>query len=881
MLRKSFLLLFLFVQSLFAQGQAYIEKRGNEIAIGNPYIERVIGLSPKDFGTLKIINKLSGHTYRVRDDVFALRIVFSGLGPAPGADQNGENDVILTAKDFRFDGYKESELYAGGKKLTLDFTFDWEMTDFHLAVNYEIDTSRFSMRKWIDLSDSSFGIQFLDRIYVESMSIEGADYSDGKFGQPVLNKDIFLGVEYPTVENIVDGNTIRIGYVVGKEIKSEPYTSHRSIIGVSPSVDKLEQTFLDYVDGIKVDGTRPYLLYNSWYDLRNPAITRDSSGIMTEQTVLTTISSFREHLYDDYHIKLDGFVLDDAWDNYKSLWGIDSSRFPHGFTPFVNALSGMSTRLGLWASPFCGYSNRDIRVNWAASHGYEKTGDFLCFAGKKYGSAFKEIMDDYARQYELGYFKWDGFLLSCNEPDHGHLPGLYSREANVSAYIDIMKSVRKINPEIFLNITSGTWLSPWWLKYADCIWMQGEDYGYQESVPSLNERDKAITYKDAVLWDDYQKLHLLFPMSSLMTHGIIKGRFNLLGGANESLDSFGDEVMMYFGRGVMMWELYISPELLSPGEWKDIASAVKWAKENKDVLDKTKMVLGNPEKGEVYGYVHFTKAKGIILLRNPNIQKQGVNLRLTEDLGDLDPRTEYYVKINYPYSLVLPKRVKVGGTLSLDLNGYEVLEAELIPSDKIQADLPVGIRYDIENGKLVVFGEQGKRQVIMSVSNKNLGSVEFGNDAGRVNCKSEFQLEGDDSILVDHSVIDVPPIYNNARFGILYQPETKLGDSAQPEFKIKVNGDDKTVFVEKGDGSWFWVTSDLSAGRDSVYLSIGLHKGVKGNVGLWLEAERTLVSRVIEGVVVTKSELEPAQPFPGSVRRELIPLSHYRSESGE
>lgn len=88
------------------------------------------------------------------------------------------------------------------------------------------------MRKWIDLSDSSSGIQFLDRIYVESMTFDKAHFTDGKFGQPVLNDDIFLGVEYPTVENEIHWKSLRIGYVVGREVKKDPYLSHKSIIGI-------------------------------------------------------------------------------------------------------------------------------------------------------------------------------------------------------------------------------------------------------------------------------------------------------------------------------------------------------------------------------------------------------------------------------------------------------------------------------------------------------------------------------------------------------------------------------------------------------------------------------------------------------------------------
>ena len=332
---------------------------------------------------------------------------------------------------------------------------------------------------------------------------------------------------------------------------------------------------------------------------------------------LSRIDSFRNICLTNIVLQLDAFILDEGWDNFNSIWGIDSSRFPNGFKAYRMHLTSMNTDLGMWASPFGGYEYRDKREQWAANNGYETTGDFLCFAGTKYKAAMETAMANFAKDYKVGYFKWDGFLLTCNEPDHGHLPGIYSREAFVSTYINMMDSVRKINPNIFLNITSGTWLSPWWLKYADCIWMQGADYAYAEDVPCINDRDKAISYKDEVLWDDYNNQHLLFPMSSIMTHGIIKGRLNLLGGKDESLESFSNEVMMYFGRGVMMWELYLSPELLLDNEWNAIASSVNWAKANKEVLEKTKMILGDPLKLEPYGYFHIVKEKGIILLRNP------------------------------------------------------------------------------------------------------------------------------------------------------------------------------------------------------------------------------------------------------------------------
>lgn len=872
MFKNTIIILALAITSMLAQNKAFIKKDGNHISIGNNYIERVINISPRDVGTIQIKNRISGKIYNVKSDEFVLRVVFSGVGPAYSKEQNGENPVNLTAKDFKFTGYKENELEGGGKLLTLSFNFDYDVTNYYLNVKYEVYPNNFYMRKWIEVSDSSYGIDFLDKLDVESMSFDKKDFSHGQFGQPVFNDDIFMGVEYPTVENKITGNKIQIGYIVGKEIKKDIYKSHTSVLGASSSPVKLEQTFMDYVDQIKINGTHPYLLYNSWYDFRNPAIVTDSASIMNEKNVLDRIETFKKFMYDKYNIALNAFVLDDGWDNYKSMWGIDSTRFPHGFTPLVNALKSMHTSLGLWASPFCGYSNRDIRVNWGAAHGYEKVGDFLCFAGTKYGAAYKNVMDKYTKEYNVGYFKWDGFLLSCNEPDHGHLPGIYSREANVSTYIKIINSVRKINPKIYINITTGTWLSPWWLKYADCIWMQGADYAYAEEVPSINDRDKSITYRDAVLWDDLQKQHLLFPMSSLMTHGIIKGRLNFLGGKNESLDSFSNEVMMYFGRGVMMWELYVSPDLLSNNEWDAIASSIKWAKANKDVLEKTKMILGNPLKRETYGYIHFNKDKGILLLRNPDVEARQTKIKLTPDLGDIDPSAKYFVKIIYPYNMILPNSVKINQELNIRLDGYEVLTAELIPANEIDKSLPVGIKYSIDKNGLTVYGTPDQKENIISTESKKLSDVNFQAVNGKLEFHENSPIVNNSKTFESKAEINIPSNYEHAKFGFLLEPDTNLQNDSKPEMNIEVNGEAQKLRIEEENGKWFWVLADLKSGKNVVNYKIKFKDNVKGKISSWIFADEKLSGKEIKTGSFNYQEILPAKPYPANIQKIIISI---------
>ncbi|MDR3628525.1 MAG: alpha-galactosidase [Ignavibacteriaceae bacterium] len=860
---------FIMTSVLTAQNTAYIKKDGEQIKIGNRFIERVINTSAKNVGTIKIENKVSGQNYDVKSDEYALQIVSAGGGPAYGKEQHGDNPVILTAKDFKYTDFKESELENGGKKLTLNFHFSHEVEDFYLNINYTVFPGDFYMRKWIEVSDSSYGVQFLDKIYVESMTFSIKDFSRAQFGQPVFNKDIFLGVEYPTVFNEIDGNKVRCGYVVGENIKKDAYVSNTSIIGISPSSVKLEQTFMEYVDKIKINGTRPYLLYNSWYDFRNPAVVNDSESVMNEKSVLARIDTFKKYMTDKYNITLDAFVLDDGWDKYQSMWGIDSSRFPNGFKPFTSALANTHTGLGMWSSPFCGYDHRDIRVKWGFEHGYEKVGDFLCFAGTNYKAAFKKAFVDYTKEYNIGYYKWDGFPLACNELNHGHLPGVYSREAYVSTYIDIMNSVRKVNPNIFLNITTGTWLSPWWLKYADCIWMQGADWAYSEEVPSLNDRDKSITYRDAVLWDDLQKQQLLFPMSSLMTHGIIKGRLNFLGGKDELLDSFTNEIMMYFGRGVMMWELYVSPDLLSDNEWNAIASSIKWAKANKDVLEKTKMILGEPLKREPYGYIHLTNDKGILLLRNPNVDMKEVKIKLSPDLGEVNESEKYFVKIIYPYNMILPNPVGINQEIKVNLDGYEVLTAELIPSNKIDKNLPVGIRYSVNNNNLIVYGEPAN---IKTVGSKIIGTAKTKGSVSKIMFDKNTQAINKGNVYESNVNVNIPSGYNNTKFAFLLEPDTKLQKELKPDMEINVNGVSEKLQVEEENGKWFWALTDLKQGENKVSYKISFKSKTNGKISSWIIADKELKATEIKSISVTNEQILPAKPYAENIQKVLISI---------
>jgi len=862
---------------LYSQNTAsYIKADGNTVRIGNSSIERVITISPEFKGTTEITNKLSGIKYNVHSDEFELHIIWGGTDHAFGKMQNGENPAGLTAKDFKYIGYDKTEKTGGVEELSLNFQMKSNHEDILLSVKYEVYPDKPCMRKWIELADNEYGLHFLDRIEIESISFEKSDFSHGAFGQPVFNKDVFIGVEYPTVENNILGSSLKCGYVVGQSVKKDAYISHSSVMGVSGSEKKLENAFMKYVEDIKVNGTRQFLLYNSWYDIRNPEdidVKNNPASTMSIDNIKARANEFKNLFVDKYSIHLDAFVLDDGWDNINSYWDIDTSRFPAGFSPIMPSLSKLNTGLGLWSSPFGGYTNRKVRSKWAKDNGYETTDDFICFSGIRGKVKYKEQMVNLTKKYNIGYFKWDGFLLACNETGHGHLPGIYSREANVSNYIDVMNAVRKVNPNIYLNITTGTWLSPWWLQYADCIWMQGLDYAYAEDVPCVYERDKSITYKDAILWDNYQNQHLLFPMSSLMTHGIIKGQLALIGGEKEEPEAFANDVMMYFGRGVMMCELYLTPSLLSDSNWNSIASTIEWAKENKAVLENTKMILGNPLKREPYGYIHESSKKGILLLRNPDVCDKTVKIKISDFNGDLNPSDKYYVKIIYPYNLIMPDMISTDKEFSIKLNGYEVLAAEIISKDEINKNLPAGIKYELDEGILNVFGNSDSNVKVKALNGKTIGEAGYTVPVSGIKFSKNNLVINKDGNYETQIEINLSKQYKNPKLGLLLEPGEKLAKDSIPEFQVTINGESKKLKTEEENGKWFWVLTDLTVGKNNVSYKVKFKRETKCKISTWIFSDYELKKTTLGRIPGNNEELLPAKPYSGNIQKLIVPIS--------
>ncbi len=646
------------------------------------------------------------------DGGFAWEVVWNSWR-SPGLAHNSDNPVLVDHRGFVYTGHDKQDdglvIHLRDDDLQLEADVTWRLAN-----------GDFFIRRLVTLRDPKERGHRLLRAFGRRGAIHDSSslVKKGEYGQPVAftvqDGGAFLGTEWPAATNTMVPAGCGAFKLECYEDLEIPVTKDGAsgawtIAAVTPQ-PYVRLWFDRYLDDIRVAPLKPYLLYNSWYDLRSrdyvkEHLTGEERDVMTSANILRVARDFQTKFCGPYSIPLDAFVLDDGWDIYESDWQLRGPEFPGGLHHVDDELQKMGTTLGIWFGPTGGYSYRQRRIDWMQQHGYEVTANnMLCVGGAKYHDLLKRRNLDLIREHGVGYFKWDGVQFACNAEGHGHPIGLASRRAVLENVIDLSRTMREANPDIYLNITSGTWLSPWWLMIANQIWMQGYDYGYAD-VPSLTDRDAAMTYRDHVLYDDFAAQDCWFPLSNLMTHGIIKGYLERLGGEVDPLDKFTDDVVLYFARGVSMWELYVSPNLLTDGEFQAIAETVRWAKDRFAILQHTVMIGGEPAEGAAYGYAHYLGERGIIAARNPGLEKTTLTVVLEAGHGLAPSAVDLIALRTYPTIGADATRYAAGDTLRITLRPCETQIIEVMPAAECPWPLVAGMDLDFmrQDGPDLVF----------------------------------------------------------------------------------------------------------------------------------------------------------------------------------
>lgn len=515
-------------------------------------------------------------------------------------------------------------------------------------------------------------------------------------GSPVVARTFFFGAEHPMSKSRLldeDANAgtprFKCAYDTHAVLAPAQPCQFRSVAGVVPA-GQLRRGFLHYLERERVQPYRPLLHYNNGFEIGFEYWARKLFGApgdaeafrrKEQQVWLDAIEVFGRELVTKRGVVLDSFAHDFQWDDENLVWQFHEG-YPDGFHPAQQAAARFGSHLGVWLSPFGGYPCKKYRLESGRKQGFLTTRMGLTLACPNYAARFEAACQGLLK-YGVNYFKFDGFGAGNNQT------GALDYASDVDGLLNVIVHLRRTKPDIFINPSTGSWPSPFWLFYADSIWRQGHDTNV-EGKGSV--RQKWITYRDGQIKAGTLARGPLYPVNSLMIHGVY---------INHSAVSFKGspydpknprptydeqeiiaEIRSFFATGTNLQELYIATDLMTVAMWDALAEAAKWSRANTDVLVDTHSIGGDPAKGEVYGWASWSRRKGVLSLRNPSDQPATFALDLAEAFElPADERPAYFLKSPWVKdAAAVPIRVAPGQRHTFELRPFEVAIFDATPT---------------------------------------------------------------------------------------------------------------------------------------------------------------------------------------------------------
>jgi hypothetical protein len=163
---------------------------------------------------------------------------------------------------------------------------------------------------------------------------------------------------------------------------------------------------------------------------------------------------------------------------------------------------------------------------------------------------------------------------------------------------------------------------------------------------------------------------------------------------------------------------------------------LKWTDDHKEVLKRTRTILGQPAVGHVDGTAAIVRDRGFVFLFNPNYKALPVEIKWDTGVG-LEPNAGFVLRELYPERNKLignpGKGIwKYGDVLSVNLDGTSATVLELVPAAELEKKtLVFGVGSDssnpvetrLDNGRLRIdhaMGEAGSKGEVSVLLNREL-----------------------------------------------------------------------------------------------------------------------------------------------------------------
>ncbi|MHB1456009.1 MAG: NPCBM/NEW2 domain-containing protein [Armatimonadota bacterium] len=746
---------------------------------------------------------------------------------------------IFTINDISTPGnvkpLKTSGSIGNGKGLSVDFAPIplGDSAKLEVKLHLKWSAKEGILRKWAEYRIiGTTDTMLIMEIILETINTQGikADFMPTEpQSYPAFLPGFFAGIEYPVASTRIDGSNLVIAHRPG--IRMQPgtwYTSRTAIFGAAEEGTE-RRSFERYIAAHRPAPKGFHINYNSWWTSPVP---------YAENDILEEIHTLNEKLYKPSKTTFDSFTIDMGWSNTKTMWEIDSKRFPKGFSKIQDAAEQMKSNLGLWISPSSCYPGA-LDNHWAQEQGYETFGSNLwgdpnmrlaCLGGKRYAAAFADRLSYMAEFNGVKQYKLDGCYLQCPETDHGHEPGLLSSEAIAEGVINALTKARKARHDIWFEPTCfGFNPSPWWLFHVNSvIGTFGDDSPYGR-VPAPVYRESYTSARD--YFNMQGAYHLPIPIVAQEVLGIV----------HQSCEPFMNDAVMTVLRGNMFISAYINPKWMDDARWKSLAGLIKWARKHASDLQETEPLLPAswkkngcpafthepPMPREPYGYAHWNKDLGLAAIRNPWITPVTFKLKIGEIAFETGTLSAVSV---YPEPRIYGTDLRASSALDIPLAPYETVVLSIQPTRSAE---------NIPSVKDSLY-----RKITVVIRSQDVTKVAFKDDIS-ANPSQLSPLAGvDESVRIRQKstvTVDAP----SSELLILVEDKTAV---SCPYLSIMVNGK-KVEYTGSGSETgwaatgapkpeyWLFLKAPLQSGVNEVEFELMTRKGTP-KISAWVWATK-------------------------------------------
>ena len=578
---------------------------------------------------------------------------------------------------MRVTGWPVSVEAATGKAVFMLTAEDGSVT---AKITYQWEATQPVLRKFVEITNA--GSQPLNHLLNLQLGRYPTDANQvaakGRGFPGYLNGEFFLGLAHPSGWVIGQGKEILLRQHPGVRLApGATFVAMETVYGVA-SAGAAPEAFRNHLIG----RMRRTLRHNHAYTIFDAfgwenTLSKDPI-LETEAYLLDNIAKVAQG-QKDAACHFDYYSVDFWNDPAGDLIRFHPQNFPNGFAPIKQALDKIGTAPGLWIDSG-GSPGWTIGANPAIKPAMtDPSGKgSICRAAEPARSLYTKAFIHHLKENGVRLLKFDhngNKDMVCNNPQHDHLPGVYSTEANHAAIIEFLNAMDRECPEVFLMLYWG-YSSPWWLLHADTIFDCGLHIEARDpaSQPTPHPRDSVTQHMDQGLRN---------AVSNRDIPALGKDSLGVWLASSTWNSSIGNErwqegMVMDICRGSMLVQPWTDRSWLTPPERRQMADFIALVKQQPDCFRNSRWILGDPWKNETYGYSCTDGKRAFLAINNACWQDKTIALELGPAWGLPSGGAWDIYRYHPEPARLMDGKPSFGASTAITLRAFDVVLLEVV-----------------------------------------------------------------------------------------------------------------------------------------------------------------------------------------------------------